>query len=40
VSDQRGEPITGAEMKKVKRLVLITVAVCVTIDLFVVWMLW
>jgi hypothetical protein len=40
VSDQGGEPITGTEMKKVKRFVLITLAVCVTIDLFVVWMLW
>jgi len=27
-------------MKKMKRFVLITLAVCVTIDLFVVWMLW
>jgi len=39
VSDQAGR-ITGTEMKKMKTFVLITLAVCVTIHLFVVWMLW
>jgi hypothetical protein len=39
VADEGGKSIS-AEMKKTKRFVLITLAICVTIDLFVLWMLW
>jgi hypothetical protein len=30
----------GADMKKMKKFLLITVAACVALNLFVLWMLW